>query len=86
MKELTTFDFTIIYYKRVKNLINSLSRRFDFKDNNELSTTRYQPLLNFLSKFQEHLGDIKNDPIEEQNIDSNETPLFGNVLNLIETL
>jgi len=30
------------------------------------------------------LGDIKNDPVEEQSIDSNETSLLGNVLNLTE--
>ncbi len=82
---MTTFDFTIIYYKRVKNPTDGLSRRPDFKDNNELSTTKYQPLPNFLSKFQEHLKDIKNDPIEEQNIDFDETPLFENVLNLTGT-
>ena len=40
IEKLTAFDFIIIYYKKVKNLINSLSRRFDFKDNNELSATR----------------------------------------------
>jgi len=80
---LITFDFTIIYCKKAKNLIDNLFRQFDFKDDNKLFTTRYQPLLNFLSKFQEYLGDIKNDPIKEQSIDSNKTLLFENVLNLV---
>jgi len=83
MEKLTTFDFTIIYCKRVKNLINGLSRRSDFKDDNELSITRRQLLSNFLSKFQKHLEDTKNDPVKEQNIDFDETFLFKTVLNLI---
>ena len=65
MEELTAFNFTIIYYKRVKNPTDSLSRRFNFKDNSELSITKCQPFLNFLSKFQKHLEDTKNDPVEE---------------------
>ncbi len=44
-----------------------------------------QPLPNFLFKFQEHLRNTKNDPIEKQNIDSGKTFLFRSVLNLIET-
>ena len=80
---MAAFNFTIIYYKKAKNPTNGLSRRSDFKDDSELSTTKRQPFPNFLSKFQEHLKDTKNDPIEEQNIDSDETPLFKNVLNLI---
>jgi len=32
------------------------------------------------------LKDTKNDLIEEQNIDFGKTSLFGNVLNLVETL
>ena len=65
MKELTTFDFTIIYYKKAKNFINNLSRRFDFKDNNKLFITKRQLFLNFLSKFQEYLGNIKNNLIKK---------------------
>jgi len=79
---LTAFDFTIIYYKKVKNLIDSLFQRLDFKDNNELFTIKRQLLPNFLFKFQEYLKDTKNDLIEEQNIDSNKTPLSRNILNL----
>ncbi len=86
IEELIAFNFIIIYYKKAKNLIDSLSRRSDFKDNNELFTMKRQPLLNFLSKFQKHLEDAKNDPIEEQSIDSNEIPLFENILNLVEIL
>ncbi len=66
MEELITFDFTIIYYKKVKNPINGLSRRSDFKDNNELSITKYQSFLNFLSKFKEHLEDVKNDLLKNR--------------------
>ncbi len=84
IEELAAFDFTIIYYKEVKNPIDNLFRRLDFKDNNELFITRCQPLLNFLSKFQEYLKDIKSDPIKKQNIDFDKTFLFENVLNLIE--
>ncbi len=62
---MAAFDFTIIYYKKAKNLIDSLSRRSDFKDNNELSTTKCQPFLNFLSKFQKYLENAKNDPAKE---------------------
>ena len=51
IEKLIAFDFTIIYYKKAKNLIDNLSQRSNFKDNNELSITRRQPLLNFLSKF-----------------------------------
>ncbi len=51
IKELTIFNFIIIYYKKAKNLVNGLSRRFDFKNDNKLSITKYQPFLNFLSKF-----------------------------------
>ncbi len=83
IEELTAFDFTIIYRKRVKNPIDGLSRRSDFKDDSELSTTRCQPLLNFLSKFQEYLEDAKNDPVKKQSIDFDKTPLLGNVLNLV---
>ncbi len=79
---MTAFDFTIIYYKKVKNLIDSLFQRLDFKDNNELFTIKRQLLPNFLFKFQEYLKDTKNDLIEEQNIDSNKTPLSRNILNL----
>ena|SRR6266699_790705 len=84
IKKLATFNFTIIYCKKAKNLTDNLSRRPDFKNNNELSTTKHQPLSNFLSKFQEHLEGTKNDPTKEQNIDFNKTPLPRNVLNLIE--
>jgi len=59
------FDFIIIYYEEVKNLINGLSQQSDFKDDNELFAIRYQLFLNFLSKFQEHLENTKNDLIEE---------------------
>ncbi len=79
---MTIFDFTIIYCKRAKNLIDSLFRRSNFKDDNELFVTKRQPLLNFLSKFQEHLEGAKNNPTKEQSIDSDETPLFKNVLSL----
>ncbi len=51
IEELITFDFTIIYCKKVKNLIDNLSRRLDFKDNNKLSVIRRQFLLSFLFKF-----------------------------------
>jgi len=51
MEKLIAFDFTIIYCERVKNLIDSLFRRFDFKDNNELFAIKYQSFLNFLFKF-----------------------------------
>ncbi len=84
IEELTTFNFMIIYYKRVKNPVNGLFWWFDFKDNNKLSTTKRQPLSNFLSKFQKHLEGVKNDLIEEQSIDSGEIPLLGNVLSLVE--
>ncbi len=40
IEELIAFDFTIIYYKGIKNLVDGLSRRFDFKDNNELFTMK----------------------------------------------
>ena len=40
IEELIAFDFTIIYYKEAKNLIDGLSRRPDFKDDNELFTMR----------------------------------------------
>ena len=83
---MATFNFTIIYYKKAKNLIDGLSRQSDFKDNNELFITKHQLLLNFLSKFQKHLKNTKNNPIKKQNIDSNKIPLFKNVLNLIKTL
>ncbi len=85
IKELITFNFTNIYYKKIKNLINNLFRRSDFKDDNELSTIRRQLLLNFLFKFQKHLKNIKSNLIEEQNIDFNKTSLFKSVLNLVET-
>src|SRR6266699_2316114 len=84
MEKLTIFDFIIIYCKKAKNLVNGISRQPDFKDDNELSITKHQFLPNFLSKFQKHLEDVKNDPIKEQNIDSNETLLPRNVLNLAE--
>ena len=86
IKELIAFDFTIIYRKKAKNPINGLFRRFNFKDDNKLSTMKRQPLLNFLSKFQKHLKNTKNDLTKKQNINSNETPLLKNVLNLIGTL
>ncbi len=79
------FDFIIIYYKRVKNPTNSLFRQPNFKDNNELSTTKYQLFPNFLFKFQKYLEKAKNNLIKEQSIDSNEILLSKNVLNLIET-
>ncbi len=85
IEKLTVFNFTIIYCKKAKNLIDSLVQRSNFKDNNKLSTTKYQLFLNFLSKFQEYLKDTKIDPIKKQNIDFNKTLLFKNVLNLIET-
>ena len=65
MEKLTAFNFTIIYCKKVKNLINGLFQRSDFKNDSELFITKCQFLLNFLSKFQEYLKDIKNDSIEE---------------------
>ncbi len=65
MEKLIAFNFTIIYCKKAKNLVNGLSRRSNFKDNNKLSIMRYQPLLNFLSKFQEYLEGIKNNLIKE---------------------
>ena len=65
IEELTTFDFTIIYCKKVKNPINNLFQQSNFKDNNELSITKRQPFLNFLSKFQEYLGGAKSDLVEE---------------------
>ncbi len=65
IEELVTFDFTIIYYEGVKNPINNLFRRSDFKDDNELFATKRQPLLNFLSKFQEYLKDTKNNLVKE---------------------
>ncbi len=83
---MVVFNFTIIYCKEAKNPIDDLFRRFDFKDNSELSVIKRQPLPNFLSKFQEYLGDMKNNPIEEQNINSDKTFLFENVLNLVKTL
>jgi len=86
IKELVAFDFTIIYYKKAKNPINSLSRQPDFKDDSELSTTKRQLLLNFLFKFQKHLRDVKSNPIKKQNIDFNETLLFKSVLSLVGIL
>ncbi len=86
MEELTTFNFTIIYYKKVKNLINGLFRQPDFKDDNKLSTIKRQSLLNFLSKFQKHLKNTKNNPVKKQNIDFDKTSLSKNVLNLVEAL
>ncbi len=86
IEELTTFNFIIIYRKKAKNPINDLSQQFNFKDDSELSATKHQPLLNFLSKFQEHLKDTKNDLAKKQSINSNKTPLLKNVLNLIGTL
>ncbi len=86
MKKLIAFNFTIIYYKRAKNLVDGLFRRSNFKDDNELSTTRHQLLLNFLFKFQEYLKGTKNNLTKKQNIDFNETLLFRNVLNLIKAL
>ena len=86
MKELIAFDFIIIYCKGIKNLIDGLFQRSNFKDDNELFTTKRQPLLNFLSKFQKHLKNIKNNPIKKQNIDFNKTPLSKNILNLIKAL
>ncbi len=83
IEELAAFDFTIIYHERVKNPIDGLSRRSNFKDDSELFATRRQLLPNFLSKFQEHLGGTKNDPAEEQSIDFDETFLPRNVLSLI---
>ncbi len=65
IKELTAFDFTIIYCKEAKNPIDSLFRRPDFKDDSELSVMRRQPFLNFLFKFQKHLKIAKSDSIEE---------------------
>src|SRR6266699_6984500 len=55
IEKLIAFNFIIIYYKKAKNPINGLFRQFNFKDNNELFTTKRQSLLNFLSKFQEYL-------------------------------
>ncbi len=85
IEELTTFNFTIIYCKGVKNLIDSLFQRSDFKDDCELFTTRRQLLSNFLSKFQEYLKGTKNDLTEEQSIDFGETSLFKSVLSLVGT-
>ncbi len=65
MEKLATFDFTIIYCKEAKNPIDGLSRRSNFKDDSELSTTKRQFISNFLSKFQEHLKDIKSDLVKE---------------------
>ncbi len=65
MEELTAFDFIIIYYEKAKNLIDGLSRRPDFKDDNKLSTMKCQLLLNFLFKFQKYLKSTKNDLVEE---------------------
>ncbi len=65
MEKLAAFNFTIIYCEGVKNLIDGLSRRPDFKDDSKLSATRYQLLSNFLSKFQKYLKNVKNDPVEE---------------------
>jgi len=45
-----------------------------------------QPLLNFLSKFQEHLEDMKNDSVEKQSIDSGKIFLLGSILSLAEIL
>ena len=86
MEELIAFDFIIIYYERVKNLIDGLSQQPDFKDDNELFTIKRQSLPNFLSKFQEYLENMKSDLTKEQSIDFNETPLPKNVLNLIKIL
>ncbi len=86
IEKLTTFDFTIIYREGAKNPTNGLSRRPDFKDDNELFTTRCQLLPNFLSKFQEHLKGAKSDPVEEQSINSGKTLLLRNVLSLIRIL
>ncbi len=86
MEKLIAFDFTIIYCKRAKNLIDGLFRRSNFKDDSELSATRHQFFLSFLFKFQEYLGGTKNDPAEEQSIDFGKTLLFGSVLNLIRVL
>jgi len=86
MEELAAFDFTIIYRKGAKNLIDGLSRQPNFKDDNELFTIRRQFFPSFLSKFQKYLRDVKNDPIEEQSIDFGETLLFKNVLNLVGVL
>jgi len=47
---------------------------------------KYQPLLNFLFKFQKYLKDMKNDLVKKQNIDFNKTSLFKSILNLIRTL
>ena len=51
MEKLVAFNFTIIYYKKAKNPINNLFQQSNFKDNNKLFITKYQPFLNFLSKF-----------------------------------
>ncbi len=83
MKELIAFNFIIIYYKKAKNLINNLFQRPNFKDNSKLSITKYQPLSNFLSKFQEHLENAKNDLVKKQSIDFNEILLLENILNLV---
>ncbi len=40
MEKLTAFNFIIIYCKKAKNPVNNLFRRSDFKDNNELFTTK----------------------------------------------
>jgi len=84
MEELITFDFMIIYCKRVKNLVDGLFRRPDFKDDSELFIIKCQSFSNFLSKFQEYLEGIKSDPVEKQSIDFDETLLFGSVLNLVK--
>ena len=65
MEKLIAFDFTIIYCKEAKNLIDGLFRQSDFKNDNELFTTRRQLLLNFLSKFQKYLKGTKSDPAKE---------------------
>ena len=41
IEKLAAFNFTIIYRERAKNLVDNLSRRSDFKDDNELFTTRH---------------------------------------------
>ncbi len=65
IEELATFDFTIIYCERAKNLVDGLFQRPNFKDDSELSMTKCQFFPSFLSKFQEYLGDAKSDPVEE---------------------
>src|SRR6266699_5647963 len=83
MKDLITFNLIIIYYKKAKNLINNLFQRPNFKDNSKLSITKYKPLSNFLSKFQEHLENAKNDLVKKQSIDFNEILLLETILNLV---